>query len=104
MSETARNWRTKSTQYLVGFREGVEAAVAWHHKASDDHKRCRATYAAAGDDALAAHHNNASDDHLIFAGHLRRLRRDAANEIERRCDEEDRNRARADNGQFGVGA
>lgn len=97
------NLRTKSTQYLVGFRDGVGAAVGWHHKESQEHGHIADLHDANGD-PLAKHHRDMAEEHLLYAGHLRRLRREASEEIERRVDEETANRQRADAGQFGLGA
>lgn len=97
------NLRTKSTQYLVGFRDGVGAAVGWHHGESQAHNHI-ADLHEANSDPLAKQHRDMAEEHLLYAGHLRRLRRDAANEIERRSDEEEMARRRADAGQFGLGA
>ncbi len=97
------NLRAKSTQYLVGFRDGVGAAVGWHHKASQEHGHIADLHEVNGD-PLAKHHRDMAEEHLMYAGHLRRLRREASEEIERRIDDEEAARRRADADQFGLGA
>lgn len=98
--------RTKSGQWLVGYARGANAAVAWHTEQAEHHDHLEDVYANGPAETvdLAKHHAALASEHRLYASSLKSLARRANNEIERRCDEEDRARERADNGQFGVGA
>lgn len=101
--EPALNLRTKSGQWLVGYARGVNAAIRWHKDQAAMHTHIAELHAANGD-PLAKHSADLADEHERYADHLKRFSRAANAEIERRFDEEEAARARADAGQFGLGA